>query len=168
MINHINTVQLNVKDFLPHKLKAACLQMLQTIHQPIISDEDVMHGADSKRNKRSSLRQVIPYRLLSMADAASCGYEAWHQLQHQYFSGSVDRQYANLKYILSLSQGNHKLSTSEMLKVKESVKHSDSDFRHIQTVASSFMCASDNGKMSQISVTWEVTLVLTHCHLAQG
>eukprot|EP00971_Amphidinium_carterae_P133643 2647065-Amphidinium_carterae.1 len=45
----------------------------------------------------------------------ACGYEAWRQLNIQYYGGSVPRQFTTLKLILSPTWGNQN-SAGEMLK----------------------------------------------------
>eukprot|EP00971_Amphidinium_carterae_P259196 5143668-Amphidinium_carterae.1 len=85
----INTVRLNVKDFLPQKFKR---------------DRNVIGGytLEAESGRFIPLSNVILHRLLSMTEGESnalvqslmhtaCGYEAWRQLNVQYYGGSVAR-----------------------------------------------------------------------------
>eukprot|EP00971_Amphidinium_carterae_P150546 2984221-Amphidinium_carterae.1 len=124
----INAIRLNVKDFLPQNFKGDrsqfkpwadevmlflsieeprltnILRRLQTIRQPMQMSLVDTHWKQSRRD--SSLSTL--HRLLSMTKGEShasfillCGYEAWPQLNIQYYGGSVARQYTNLRLILS-------------------------------------------------------------------
>eukprot|EP00971_Amphidinium_carterae_P186768 3707349-Amphidinium_carterae.1 len=99
----INAVRLNVKDFPPQKLNGDSIAeplltaILKRTRQPI-TDADVIGGysLESESERFTSLSKVILHRLLSMTEGEShalvqsltrtaCGYEAWRQLNIQYY-----------------------------------------------------------------------------------
>eukprot|EP00971_Amphidinium_carterae_P249243 4947513-Amphidinium_carterae.1 len=107
--------------------RTGILKHLQTIRQPI-TDANVISGysLETESERFTSLSKIMLHRLLSMTEGEShalvqslihtgCGYEAWRQLNIQYYGGLVARQYTTLRLILSPTRGYHN-SAGEMLK----------------------------------------------------